>query len=187
MRVRVLGNAAFRPRFRIRRAYLHAIRHAQRYILIENAYFIPDAGVRRALASAVKRGVVVAVAVARQSDVRVVAYASRSLYGTLLDSGVRLFEWQRGMLHAKTAVIDDAWSVVGSYNFDQRSLMHQLEAVAVIADPKFAGAVSRRMVHGLAGSEPVDPTAHGRRGLQARRAWSGSATRFATGWSPSRR
>ena len=71
-------------------------------------------------------------------------------------------------MHSKTAVIDDVWSIVGSYNLDQRSLWHNLEAVVEIVDPEFAGAVSRRMVHGLAGSEPVDPTAHGRRGLQAR-------------------
>jgi len=75
--------------------------------------------------------------VARHSDVAIAAYASRNLYSELLRSGVRIFEWPQGMLHAKTAAVDDAWAIVGSYNFDHRSLFHQLEAVAVAADPGF--------------------------------------------------
>jgi len=136
--VRVIGNREFERRYDIRRTYLYAMRNARRYILIENAYFIPDRRIRRALAHAAARGVLVAVAIAHNSDVTVAAYASRSLYSEILGSGVRLFEWPFGMLHAKTAVIDDAWATVGSYNFDRRSLLHQLEAVAVVADPTFA-------------------------------------------------
>jgi cardiolipin synthase len=136
--VRIIGNREFRHRQDIRRAYVHAIRNARRYVLIENAYFIPGRGVRRALARAAARRVLVAVVLARDSDVTAAAYASRSLYSELLASGVRLFEWPFGMMHAKTAVIDDAWATVGSYNFDHRSLLHQLESVAVVADPAFA-------------------------------------------------
>ena len=87
---------------------------------------------------AVRRGVTVAVAVARQNDITTAAHASRSLYSELLSGGVRIFEWPHGMMHAKTAVIDDAWAIVGSYNFDHRSFFHQLEAVALVADPAFA-------------------------------------------------
>jgi cardiolipin synthase len=136
--VRIIGNREFRCRHDIRRAYLHAIQNARSYILIENAYFIPDRGVRRALAHAAARHVLVAVVLSRNSDVPAAAYASRSLYSELLAAGVRLFEWPFGMMHAKTAVIDDAWATVGSYNFDHRSLLHQLESVAVVADPAFA-------------------------------------------------
>lgn len=136
--VQVIGNEEYRHRRRIRRAYLFAIKQARRYVFIENAYFIPDRGVRRALARAVKRGVLVAVATAGRSDVPIASYASRGVYSELLAAGVRLFEWPEIMLHAKVAVIDDAWAIVGSYNFDRRSLFHQLEAVAMIADPGFA-------------------------------------------------
>ena len=136
--VQVLGNREFRNRREIRRAYLHAIQNAERYLLIENAFFIPDRGIRRALAHAVKRGVQVAVAVARESDVPIASAAGRALYSELLASGVRIFEWHAGMLHAKTAVVDDAWAVVGSYNINRRSLIHDLEAVVGVADPRFA-------------------------------------------------
>lgn len=155
--VQILGNQELRYRYRIRRAYLHAIRRAKRYILIENAYFIPDGRVRRALTQAARRGVTVGVVVARQSDVAVVAYASRFLYDELLRSGVRLFEWPSSMMHAKTAVIDDAWSIVGSYNFDHRSLMHQLEVVAVIAEPSFAEILRDQTLTDMSRCREVTP------------------------------
>ncbi|MCW8133905.1 MAG: phosphatidylserine/phosphatidylglycerophosphate/cardiolipin synthase family protein, partial [Planctomycetota bacterium] len=139
--MRVIGNREFRQRRRIRATYLHAIRQAREYILIENAFFLPDRGIRRALAKAVKRGVRVAVAVSRVSDPKIGAVAGRVLYSDLLAAGVRIFEWPEPMLHAKTAVVDGAWAVVGSYNINSRSLFHDLEAVVVLADPEFAGAL----------------------------------------------
>ncbi|MGO8703039.1 MAG: DUF2062 domain-containing protein [Candidatus Brocadiia bacterium] len=148
--VQIVGNWEFRHRQDIRRAYLHAFHNAQRYILIENAYFIPDRGVRRALAHAAGRGVVVAVILSKNSDVTTAAYASRSLYSELLASGVRLFEWPFSMMHAKTAAIDDAWATVGSYNFDHRSLLHQLESVAVVADGAFTRRLRDQMLADLA-------------------------------------
>ncbi|MFB3890635.1 MAG: phosphatidylserine/phosphatidylglycerophosphate/cardiolipin synthase family protein [Phycisphaerae bacterium] len=161
--VAIIGNEEFRYRRRIYRAYMYAIRNARRYVLIENAYFIPDRAVRRALERAARRGVTVAVAVARRSDVATVAYASRHLYGELLRRGVRIFEWPEGMLHAKTAVIDDAWSIVGSYNFDARSLLHQLEAVAVVADPAFAIRLRDRTLDDMARSHEVKLASYRRR------------------------
>jgi cardiolipin synthase len=158
--VNVIGNDEFRHRRRIRRAYLHAIRQATRYILIENAYFIPDRGIRRALAHAAKRGVAVAVAVAANSDIPLAAYASRGVFSELLAAGVRIFEWPTSMLHAKTAVIDDAWAIVGSYNFDRRSLLHNLEAVAVVADAAFAARLREQTLRDLAHCHEVSLLEH---------------------------
>jgi cardiolipin synthase len=161
--VHVVSNQEFRLRRRIRRAYLHAIHHAEHYILIENAYFIPDRGIRRALYRAVARGVQVAVAVARYSDVEIAAKASRALYSELLSSGVRLFEWPAAMLHAKTAVIDDAWSLVGSYNLDHRSLIHNLEVVVVVADPAFARRLREQTVADIARCQELTLQKHAAR------------------------
>jgi cardiolipin synthase len=134
----ILGNEEFLFRRRIHRAYLYAIDNARRYILIANAYFLPERSMRRALARAVRRGVTVAIILTQKSDLKVVNLAGRYLYRDLLLSGVRLFEWPLTMMHAKTAVIDDAWAVVGSYNFDRRSLLSQLEIAAFIVDSDFA-------------------------------------------------
>jgi cardiolipin synthase len=50
------------------------------------------------------------------------------------------------MMHAKTAVVDDAWAIIGSYNFDQRSLFHNLESAVLVADPVFAHKLREQMV-----------------------------------------
>jgi len=136
--VKIVSNREFIQRWRVRKAYIHAIKHARRYILIENAYFIPDRQFRRALLSAVKRGVKVAVVLPQNSDIKLIALASKALYGELLSHGVRIFEHPDRMVHSKVAVIDDAWSMVSSYNLDHRSLLHNLEAGAVILDRRFA-------------------------------------------------
>ncbi len=161
--VQVLSNQEFLRRVRMRRAYLHAIRHAQRYILIENAYFIPDRGIRRALYHAVRRGVVVAVAIAMHSDVKLAAMASHALYGELLEGGVRLYEYPISMLHSKVAVIDDVWSIVSSYNLDHRSLLHSLEAGVLILDRPFARALRERIVIDIARSREVTRQSHAAR------------------------
>jgi cardiolipin synthase len=144
--VQILSNEGRRRRTPIRRAYLHAIRRARSSIAIENAYFIPDLGLRRALANAVKRGVQVRVIVPGRSDVPAVAWASRRLYAGLLRAGVTLYEWQGRMMHAKTAVIDETWSTVGSCNLDYRSFNINLEVIAVIVDRVFG----RRMAESFA-------------------------------------
>jgi cardiolipin synthase len=158
--VQLLGNREFKLRRLIHNAYLHAINRAQHYILIENAYFIPDKKIRRALALAVRRGVKVAVLLSRDSDRRVVAYASRSLYSGLLSSGVRIFEWPVTMMHAKTAVIDDAWAIVGSYNFDHRSLFHNLEVAALVADSAFAQNMREQTLADIANASELTLKQH---------------------------
>jgi cardiolipin synthase len=130
----ILSNRELIMRLRIKRAYLKAIRAAQCYILIENAFFIPDRDVLRALYRAVKRGVKVAVVVAMKHDIRIAAMAARALYDELLSNGVRLFEYPISMIHSKVAAIDDRWSIVSSYNLNHRSLLHDLEVGALFCN-----------------------------------------------------
>jgi len=133
-KVEVISNVQLRTRSRMRIAYLHAIRRAERTIDIMNAYFIPDLGLRRAFAEAVQRGVEVRVIVPSNSDVAAVYYASRHLYARLLKRGVRIFEWPERMMHAKAGVIDGVWGTIGSYNLDRRSFLHNLEVAVVTID-----------------------------------------------------
>jgi cardiolipin synthase len=130
----VLGTDELKRRSSIRRAYVHAMKHARQTISIMNAYFIPDRGVRRALRNAVARGVQVKVVVPRRSDLRSVSYASQHLFAGLLKAGVRIFRWPERMMHAKTAVIDGVWTKIGSYNLDARSLHYNLEVVVAAID-----------------------------------------------------
>jgi len=141
-----LGNEEIRRRRAIRRTYLHAMRRARQTIRIMNAYFIPDRGIRRVLANAVKRGVEVLVVVPAKGDLRSVQFAGQHTFGTLLRAGVRIFEWPERMLHAKVAVVDAVWATIGSYNLDARSLFHNLEVVLCIIDREAASALDAQIV-----------------------------------------
>jgi cardiolipin synthase len=122
----------------IERAYLAAIRTARHEILIANAYFLPGAHFRRALISAATRGVDVTLVLQARVEYRLLHYASRALYGQLLEAGVTIREYHRSFLHAKVAVIDDSWATVGSSNIDPYSLLMAREANIVVRDPHFA-------------------------------------------------
>lgn len=139
----VIDNFGIRNRSRKRIAYLHAIRAARTSICLMSAYFIPDSGLRRALRAAAARGVAVHVIVPAVSDVFVVRLASQHLYPRLLRGNVHIHEWPERMMHAKIGVIDGVWSTIGSYNIDQRSLFHNLEASIVVADAKFGTRMQR--------------------------------------------
>lgn len=143
-------NFGLRNRSRMHGAYRHAIRHAIRRVSIMNAYFIPDQLLRWALAAAARKGVNVRVMVPAHSDVRLVGHASRYLFGRLLRAGVRIFEYEGRMMHAKAGVVDGQWATIGSFNLDKRSMLHNLEAGVVILDTKFAGSLEAEFEASLA-------------------------------------
>ena len=132
---RVIENTKLRQRGTFRRAYIHVIKCATKSVLIENAYFLPERGVRRALSLAVKRGVQVGIIVPGSSDVKMVQYASDYILRRLAKAGVEILHWQGSMMHAKTAVVDGTWSTIGSYNFDAQSRLNNLEVTLEVLDP----------------------------------------------------
>lgn len=136
--VRVLGQHFLRTQRQISRAYLHYLRRAERRIFIANSYFVPDGRILRALTRAARRGVDVRIIVPGQSDVDIVRHASRAVWGRLLRAGVRIFEWDESVLHAKSAVVDGLWSTTGTFNFDYLSLRLNLEVNVSVLDARFA-------------------------------------------------
>jgi cardiolipin synthase len=146
----------WRTRRSIHREYLSRIRRARTRIDVANSYFVPDRNVRRALSLAVRRGVEVRVLVPERSDVRIVQYATESLFETLLGRGVRIWTLPAPMLHAKTAIIDDTFTTIGSYNLDYRSWRKNLEVNLAVEDQSFAEHVRASFERDLARSHPVD-------------------------------
>jgi cardiolipin synthase len=141
-----------RHRSDIEDAYLEAIHGAHEEIIIANAYFFPGKRFRHALVAAARRGVRVVLLLQGRVEYVLLHYASRALYGTLLDAGVEIHEYTRSFLHAKVAVIDAHWSTVGSSNIDPFSLLLAREANLVALDRKFAGelreVLQQALVHG---------------------------------------
>lgn len=155
-RVSVVSSHLRHGRTGIREAYREAIGSARRRIWVTTAYFLPDIRFLRRLVAAAGRGVDVRVILAGATDVRAVLHASRSLYEVLLVAGVRLFEWEGRVLHAKTAVVDGRWATVGSSNLDAQSLRRNLEVNAILRDDAFAGAMERMFVEDLASCREID-------------------------------
>lgn len=142
-----------RYRNTIAHAYLQAIRSARQSVLIANAYFLPGFRFRRALRKAVQRGVAVTVLLQGHSDHPLLRYATQAIYEDLLADGIRVFEYRRGFLHAKVAVVDGQWATVGSSNIDPFSLFLAREANVVVKDENFAATLSESLARALEEAE----------------------------------
>jgi cardiolipin synthase len=127
-------NVKQRHRRRNARDLVQRVGAARQRVWITNAYFVPHGSLLRALAAAAKRGVDVRVLVPERADVFFMPWVAAYFYERLLRGGVRLFEYTRSMLHAKSIVIDD-WGLIGSSNLNQRSLQHDLEVDLVVQQP----------------------------------------------------
>ena len=132
-----------------------AINEAKKSIHITSAYFVPDQQIVDALRDAAKRGVDVKLVLPGVSDHGLVMHAGRAFYEALLAGGVRIFQLQVAVLHAKTAVIDGTWSTIGSANIDRRSFIHNYELNVVILDPAFGRDMESAFSEDLRDSKEV--------------------------------
>jgi len=147
--IMIMGSKGKKNLKPIKESYLSAIRYAQHSIYITNAYFIPTAKVLRALLAAAKRGVDVRLLLPGKTDVPFVKFGSRYLYKKYLKQGIRVFEYGKSVLHAKTAVIDGCWATVGSSNLDALSFRRNLEINAVILDQDACAEMEKQFFHDL--------------------------------------
>jgi cardiolipin synthase A/B len=112
-----------------------SIAGARHTLYITNSYFVPGENFMQLLLAAAHRGVDVRVlTVSGKTDVKTTWYAGRTYYEALLQGGVKIYEYQPTMMHAKTMVVDGLWSYVGSMNFDNRSLSFNNESLLVALD-----------------------------------------------------
>jgi cardiolipin synthase len=139
----------------IYKSLLVAINEARKSVHITSAYFVPDQQVVDALIAAARRGVDVKLVLPGVSDHGLVMYAGHAFYEQLLAGGVRIFQLQVAVLHAKTAVIDGAWSTIGSANIDRRSFIHNYELNVVVIDPAFGRDMENAFNEDLRDSKEV--------------------------------
>jgi cardiolipin synthase len=135
--VRAIGSSPEEPFSQIYATLLSAINSAETQVFLTNAYFVPDPQLLAALKEASQRGVDVKLLLPGKTDSTLVFYASRSYYDELLSSGVKIYERQHALLHAKTALIDGVWSTIGSTNLDWRSFVNNQEINAVMLGQDF--------------------------------------------------
>ena len=108
---------------------------SRKTLYITNSYFVPNIDFCDLLIKAAHRGVDVRVlTVGKETDVKTTWYAGRALYEKLLAGGVKIYEYQPTMMHAKTIVVDGLWSAMGSMNFDNRSIAFNNESQILALD-----------------------------------------------------
>lgn len=132
------------------------IEGADRTVRIATPYFLPDRAFRRALIMMARRGVKLTVIVpGRHTDQRWVRLVSRRMWGPLLEAGIRIFEYQPAMMHAKILIVDDLWTVVGTTNIDNRSFEHNDEVNLALRDPALAARLLQDYERDLAAATEV--------------------------------
>lgn len=133
-----------------------SIQVARERVYITNPYFVPDDTLRHVLIDRARAGVDVRVLVPNEKiDIALIRWASHSYYETLLEAGVRIFEYQPTMIHQKHLVVDGKWSVVGSANMDVRSKELNQENVLAILDRGFATQVEQTFRADLEHAEEI--------------------------------
>src|SRR4051794_39339345 len=167
-RVQALVVGRFRDRRLIERHLQHAVTLASHRVLVQSAYFIPNRRWRRTLRRTARRGVDVRLLVPRYNDVPGIRDASRFTWGTLLRAGVRIFEYQPTMLHAKTLTVDSCWCSIGSYNLDQRSLQYNWEVALSVVDRDACRVLEEEFERDLQKSEEISLAGWSKRGLWQR-------------------
>jgi cardiolipin synthase len=111
-------------------------------IRIATPYFVPGVSIREALKYAAFRGVRVELVIPSRGDHPLVLRCGRSFYRELLAAGVRIYEFDHGVLHSKIITIDDRWAMIGSANMDIRSFRLNYEMTALVYDEPLARRVS---------------------------------------------
>jgi cardiolipin synthase len=135
--------------------YVSAITFSENSLHLTNAYFVPDDETLGALIAAARRGVDVKLVLPGHTDTSLTLNAGRYYYSELLKSGVKLYERRDVLLHAKTAVIDNVWSTVGSTNMDFWSFSSNDEVNAVILNKEFAAEMERMFAGDVAKSHEI--------------------------------
>ncbi len=139
----------------IMEAYFGIISNAKEEILLSTPYFLPTEIILDALIIAAKSGIKIKLLIPRKPDMRTAFYASQSYLMELLQSGVEVFCYTKGMMHAKTMIIDNLYSTVGSTNLDQRSFSLNSEVNAFFIDETMAENLKRQFEEDLKDSCPL--------------------------------
>jgi cardiolipin synthase len=166
--VRIIGSS---PDHSVPRYYvtvISAIRSAEKSVTASAAYFVPTHDEVEALAEAARRGVDVRLLLPDRSDSPMSIAVGHSHYGDLLEAGVKIYETHNLVLHSKTVVVDGVWSVVGSSNFDHRSVIFNDEVDAVVLGGDTARDLEAMFEDDRAAAHAIDRMSWRRRPLGAR-------------------
>lgn len=152
----------------IREIYFAAILAARQRVWIATPYVVPDAGLFDALRLARHRSVDVRVLSLNRADHYLSYYAGRYYGAEMAAMGVKVYRYKKGMMHSKVVLVDGRWAMVGSANFDNRSLHLNFEVGCALHSPALVGQLEAAYEHDLESSAPLDQGYLARRTLTGR-------------------
>jgi cardiolipin synthase len=128
---------------------------ARKELVISTPYYVPDEAMQAALCASARRGVDTTIIFPARNDSWIVGAASRSYYKDLLTAGVRIFEYQDGLLHTKSLTVDGEVTLIGSANMDRRSFELNYENNILLYDQALTTDVRQRQASYIEQSRPV--------------------------------
>ena len=134
----VLQNDWLQGKTEVCDAYTRAISNAEKEIVIVGSYFLPGSKLTKALKKACNNGIKTNVILAGTSDVPLVRRATKHLYASLLNHNIKIYEWNKSVVHGKAAMVDNNWSIVGSFNMNSLSCYGSIEMNVEIQSSEFA-------------------------------------------------
>lgn len=145
------------PEDLIHQALLTATYSAREYLIMTTPYLVPSDDLLHAICAAAQRGVEVSIILPRKNDSVLVDWASRAFFSELLEAGVKIYQFEGGLLHTKSILVDGQLSLVGTVNLDMRSLWLNLEITLVIDDVGFASDLAAVQSDYISRSHLLDP------------------------------
>ena len=152
----------------IREMYFAAILQARQRVWIASPYFVPDAGLRDALRLAGYLGIDVRLLGQDHPDKWIPQFTARYYWGEMLDAGVRVYQYARGMMHSKVVLVDGKWASVGTANLDNRSLHLNFEANCLIYSPQAVAELEEAFLRDLHYSIRLERAVYARRPFAGR-------------------
>ncbi|MDQ2069271.1 phospholipase D-like domain-containing protein [Natronospira bacteriovora] len=171
----LVGNRGPRQEHALRKLYRDALDQAEQRILLTTPYFVPDAKTLLCLRRAARRGVSVHLLLPGVIDHQALLLVARRQYRRLLEAGVRIHEYRQRILHAKTLTVDGELGILGTANFDYRSLFHNYELNLVIRQRGLTEQLDRQFARDLDQSDEITlenlPDPNWRERLLGRAGW----------------
>lgn len=144
------------------------ISNAKKRIYIQSPYFLPNSAAINALKVAALSGVDVRIMIPTQSDSKILQYASNSYISEMLKSNIKVYFYAKGFLHAKTLLVDDEITSIGSTNFDSRSFEQNFEINAFIYDNEFNSENAKIFMNDIKDCKRINPKNWKRRSVTSK-------------------
>ena len=154
--IQVIASGPGFPEGMIHQALLTSIYASRQQLIMTTPYLVPSDDLLHAICTAAQRGVEVHIVVPRFNDSMLVGWASRAFFAELLEAGVNIHQFEGGLLHTKSVLVDGQLSLVGTVNLDMRSLWLNFEITLVIDDDDFGSDLARVQEDYIARSRLVD-------------------------------